>query len=185
MLFRIVLFGVTALWGSCATLLAEGNGDLPVAEEAGAVAVGSRVRVISPEVGPQPLVGSVVALPPGAVVVSGDGGAQRRVTLASASSLEVSTGTKSRAGRGAMIGAAVGAMSGILINVGDYNTDKPNTVAVSVVGAASGAAVGALVGLAFKSEDWRPAKVPAVSAGIGPIPRGAALSLRVAWGLKR
>ena len=39
-------------------------------------------------------------------------------------------------------GAAVGAMTGILINVGDYNTDEPNTLAVSAEGAVSGAALG-------------------------------------------
>jgi len=33
-------------------------------------------------------------------------------------------------------------MTGILINVGDYNTDEPNTLAVSAVGAVSGAALG-------------------------------------------
>jgi hypothetical protein len=184
MLCRILLFG-TSLWSPGATLLAQAGGALTVAEEPGTLAVGSRVRVTSPEVGPQPLVGLIVALPPGAVVVSGEGGAQSRVTLGSASSLEVSAGRKSRAGRGAMIGAAVGAMTGILINVGDYNTDEPNTLAVSAVGAVSGAALGALVGLVFRTDDWRPAKAHAVSAGIGPIPRGAALSLRVRWGLKR
>jgi hypothetical protein len=184
MLCRILLFG-TSLWLPGATLLAQASGALTVAEEAGTLAVGSRIRVTSPELGPQPLVGKVVALPPGAVVVSGDGGTQRRVTLGSASSLEVSAGRKSRAGRGAMIGAAVGGMTGILINVGDYNTDGPNTLAVSAVGAVSCAALGALVGLAFRTDDWRPATVPAVSATIGPIPRGTALSLRVTWGLTR
>ena len=80
-----------------------------------------------------------------------------------------------------MIGGAIGALSGVLTNIGDYNTDN-NTLVVSIAGAASGAAFGALVGLAFKSESWKPARVPAVSAAIAPVPRGAALSVRVTWG---
>ena len=179
---RIFLLGVAALWLPDATPLAQAERDPAVAETPMVVQVGSRVRVISPEVGAQPLVGQVVTLEPDAVVVAGSGGgAQRRVPVGSASSLEVSAGTKSKAGRGAMIGGGIGALSGVLMNIGDYNGDN-NTLVVSIVGAASGAAIGALVGLAFKSESWRPARVPPVSAAIAPVPRGAALSVRVTWG---
>jgi len=153
-----------------------------LASEDPAVTVGSRVRITAPELGPQPLIGQVLALEPGAVVVGQKNGSdKRRVSLASAQSLEVSTGRKSQAARGAMIGGAIGALSGILINVGDYNSDS-NTLLVSIVGAASGAAVGALVGWGIKTDVWRPAKAPAVSAAILPVPRGASFSVRVVWG---
>ena len=153
------------------------------AEEPGAVAVGSRVRVTSLETGAQPLIGQVVALEPGAVVVTSEGGTdQKRVPLVPSTTLEVSTGKKSRATRGAMVGAAVGAMPGLFMTFGDYNTDKGNPAAVSLVGAAAGAAIGSLVGLVFKSEHWVPADMPAVTAGIAPIPRGVSFSLSVAWG---
>jgi hypothetical protein len=50
------------------------------AEEPGTLAVGSRVRVTSQETGARPLIGQVVALEPGAVVVTCEGGAgQKRV----------------------------------------------------------------------------------------------------------
>jgi hypothetical protein len=80
-----------------------------------------------------------------------------------------------------MIGGAIGALSGILINIGDYNSDN-NTLVVSIVGAASCAAVGALVGWGIKSDIWRPAQAKTVSAAIVPVPRGASFSVRVAWG---
>ena len=182
MLDRFLLVGLTVLCSPGATLLAMDDGDRAVAEGNDTVAVGTRVRVTPPEAGAEPLVGQVIAFEPGVVVMAEEGGVQRRVPLGSSSSLEVSAGTKSLAGRGAMIGAAIGVMPGLLMNVGDYNTDEGNPAVVSIVGAATGAAIGALVGLALKSEDWRPAKVPVVSVGISPIPRGAAVSLRVMWG---
>jgi hypothetical protein len=153
------------------------------AEEPGTLAVGSRVRVTSQETGAQPLIGQVVALEPRAVVVFGEGGTgQKRVRLVPSTTLEVSTGKKSRATRGAMVGGAVGTMPGLFMTFGDYNTDKGNPAAVSLVGAAAGAAIGSLVGLVFKSENWVPADVPAVTAGIAPIPRGVSISLSVVWG---
>ena len=153
------------------------------AEEPGTVAVGSRVRVTSLETGAQPLIGQVVALEPGAVVVTGEGGTgQKRVPLVPSTTLEVSRGKKSRATRGAMVGAALGAMPGLFMTFGDYNTDDGNPAAVSLVGAAAGAAIGSLVGLALKSENWVPADVPVVTGGIAPIPRGVSISLSVAWG---
>jgi hypothetical protein len=153
------------------------------AEAPGTLAVGSRVRVTSRETGPQPLIGQVVALEPGAVVVAGEGGTgQKRVPIAPSTTLEVSTGKKSRATRGAMVGAAVGAMPGLFMTFGDYNTDKGSPAAVFLVGAAAGAAIGSLVGLALKSESWVPANTPVVTAAIAPIPRGVSISLSVAWG---
>lgn len=167
-----------------AAALAQGTADPVSTKGAGTVAVGSRVRILSPEL-PQPLVGEVLALEPGALVVGGRGGSdKRRVLLSSASSLEVSAGRKSEAARGAMIGGAIGALSGVLTNIGDYNSDN-HTLAKSVVGAASGAAVGALVGWAIKTDAWQPARAPAVSAAITPVRRGAAFSVRVAWGQGR
>ena len=153
------------------------------AEEPGTVAVGSRVRVTSQGTGAQPLIGQVVALEPGAVVVIGEGGTgQKRVPIAPTTTLEVSTGKKSRVTRGAIVGAAIGAMPGLFMTFGDYNTDKGSPAAVSLVGAAAGAAIGSLVGLALKSENWVPADVPVVTGDIAPIPCGVAVSLSIAWG---
>ena len=153
------------------------------AQQSDLLAIGSRVRVTSPESGAQPLVGRIVALEPNAVVVIGEGSpAPTRVPVAPPTSFEVSGGRKSQAARGAMLGAAVGALPGVLMTFGDYNTDKGNPAAISLAGAAAGAALGSLIGLALKSEQWRPARLPAVSASLAPVPRGAAISFRLVWG---
>jgi len=90
MLERALLVGLAMLW-------------LPAglrAEEAGTVAVGTRVRVTSVETGAEPLIGQVVALEPGVVVVVGEGGSRKeRVPVAPSTTLEVSGGRKSQAGR--------------------------------------------------------------------------------------
>ncbi len=151
--------------------------------ESRAVEVGSRVRVTAPEGGTQPLVGTVVGLEPHAMLVqSGTAGASTRIALGPTTTLEVSGGRRSKAGRGALLGAAVGAMPGLWLTFGDYDTDDYSPGAVAAIGAAAGAAVGAAVGWALKSEQWLPAELPSVTAGIAPLRRGVGLSLRVAWG---
>lgn len=153
------------------------------AEEPVTVAVGSRVRVTSQETGARPLVGQVVALEQGGVVVADEAGrGPRRVSLAPSTMLEVSRGKKSQAASGAMIGAAAGALPGLLMTFGDYNTDERSPAAVSLVGAAAGAAIGSLIGLAFRSEGWQRAELPVVTADIAPVARGASVSLTLAWG---
>jgi hypothetical protein len=149
-----------------------------------AVVIGSRVRASGPEVATQPLIGTVVGLEHHAVLVrAGGSGPPVRVPLGPTTTIEVSSGRRSKAGRGALLGAAVGVLPGLLMTVGDYNTDpdhSPGTV--TVVGAAAGAAVGAAVGWAIKSEQWLPAELPQVSAGIAPLRGGVGLSVCVAWG---
>jgi hypothetical protein len=154
------------------------------ASESRVVAVGSRVRVSAPEAGPQPLVGSVVGLEPSAVMVQGTSSdAPVRVPLGPTTTIEVSGGRRSKAGRGAVLGAAFGAVPGLLMTFGDYNTDPEYSPgAVAAVGAAAGAAVGAAVGWALKSEQWLPAEAPRVTAGIVPLRGGVGFSLRMAWG---
>lgn len=151
------------------------------------VAVGSRVRVSAPEAGTQPLIGNVVGLEPHAVLVQGEGsGTPTRVLLGPTATIEVSGGRRSKAGRGAMIGAAVGVMPGLLMTVGDYNNDSEYSPgAVSAVGAATGAAVGAAIGWALKSERWLPGQVPAVTAGIAPLRGGVGFSVHIAWGKRQ
>jgi hypothetical protein len=152
--------------------------------ESDVVAVGSRVRVSTPEAGPVPLIGGVVGLEPDAIVVQGEGSqAPRRIPLGPTTSVEISGGRRSKAGRGAVLGAAVGAMPGLLMTFGDYNSDPTYSPgAVAAVGAAAGAALGAAVGCALKSERWLPAEVPSVTAGVVPLRGGVGFSMRVAWG---
>jgi hypothetical protein len=155
--------------------------------ESRAVAVGSRVRVSAPEGGTQPLIGSVVALEPHAVLVQGKGsGTPTRVVLGPTTTIEVSGGRRSKAGRGAVFGAAVGVLPGLLMTFGDYDTDPEHSPGkVAAVGAAAGAAVGAAVGWALKSEQWLPAEMPSVTTGIVPLRGGVGLSVHVAWGKRQ
>lgn len=147
------------------------------------VGVGSRVRVTAQEGGAQPLIGTVVGLEPHAVLVrSGSGGAATRIPLGPTTTFEVSGGRRSKAGRGAMVGAAVGGMPGLLLTFGDYNSDDHSPGAVAALGAAAGAAVGAAVGWALKSEDWFSAEPPSVTAGIAPLRGGVGFSVHIAWG---
>jgi hypothetical protein len=172
MLDRALLVGLAMLW------LPDGLR----AETSCTVAVGSRVRVTSEDTGAQPLMGQVVTLEPGVVVVAVDGGnAHKRVSVTPATTIEVSAGERSQAARGAMVGAAVGAMPGLLMTFGDYNTESGSPAAVSLIGAAAGAAIGGLIGWAIKSEDRVRADALVVTAGIAPLPRGAAISVSVAW----
>jgi hypothetical protein len=153
------------------------------AQESEMMAIGSRVRVTLPDAGAQPLVGQVVALERDAVVVVSEGGrSQTRVPVTPATAFEVSKGRRSQAARGALLGGAVGAMPGLLMTFGDYNTDKGNPAAISLAGAAAGAGLGSLIGLALKSEEWLPARMPAIGASIAPVPRGAAFSFSLSWG---
>jgi hypothetical protein len=173
MIDRVVLVGLLVL------SLPGGAG----AQASELLAVGSRVRVGSSEAEAQPLVGRIVALEPDAVVLlADDGHSQTRVPVTHSTRLEVSGGRRSKAARGAMIGTAIGALPGVLMTFGDYNSDKGNPAAISIAGAAAGAALGSLIGLALKSEEWLPARMPAVSASVAPVRRGAAISFSIAWG---
>jgi hypothetical protein len=172
---------MTRRFGAIAVLLCSASTS---ASESRAVAVGSRVRVSAAEVGAQPLIGSVVGLEPHAVLVQGESsGPPTRVPLGPTTTIEVSGGRRSKAGRGAVLGAALGAMPGLLMTFGDYNTDPEYSPgAVAAVGAAAGAIVGAAIGWALKSEQWVPAEAPLVTAGIAPLRGGVGFSLHVAWG---
>src|SRR5262245_6347472 len=152
------------------------------ADEALTLSIGSRIRVtsIAPEI--RSVVGRVVILEPDVVVVrDDDAGAESRVPVTPSTTFEVSAGRKSHAGRGAVLGTAVGALPGLLMTFGDYNTDKGNPTATSIVGAATGAAIGSLIGWAVRSEDWRPGNTPSVTAAVAPVPRGASIAIRASW----
>jgi hypothetical protein len=101
--------------------------------------------------------------------------------------IDVSRGTRSSVGKGALIGLGVGAATGIILGVaasadessfldfgaGDY-------LKVGLLGGALGAAVGALIGSAHHSERWQPAVLPTVSfQSVGDEDRRVAIGLRI------
>ena len=146
---------------------------------------GSRVRITAPQLGGEPLVGTLVGLEPDRILVKrGSSDLPTLIPRSSVVKLEVSGGRKSKTGRGAMIGLGVGAMPGLLLTFGDYNSDThssgPNPAAVAVIGAAGGALVGAAIGWALKTEEWKPAEV---AAAVAPLRGGGVgIGVRIAWG---
>jgi hypothetical protein len=148
------------------------------------LSAGRRVRVTSsPDV--EPVIGSVVSVEADAVVIRHAGSnVVSRIPMAEIRKLDVSLGRRSRAGRGAMIGAAVGVMPGLLMTTGDYSSDvhgESNAATVAVAGAAGGALLGAGIGWALKSESWRPSEVPSAAVSAAPVRGGVAVSLRLTW----
>jgi hypothetical protein len=161
------------------------------ASEAPALAPGTRVRLTSPSSGAEPVAGTLIRQETDALwVTRGRSDSPTRIPLDPATRIEVSTGRRTQATRGALIGGAVGAAPGLLLTFGDYSSDVhgdgPSPGAVAAVGAAAGAAVGAAIGWVLKTEEWLPAELPAVAASVTPL-RGGGLgvSVRVAWGGSR
>jgi len=156
------------------------------AGESAVVEVGSRVRVTSNSTAPVS-VGTVAAVEDDALVLRRAGEASTlRIPIGDLRRLEVSSGRRSQAGRGAMIGTAIGAMPGLLLSFGDYSEDVhgdgPSPVAVAAIGAAGGAAVGAAIGWAVKTERWVPAELKDATVTVAPIRGGVACALRISWG---
>jgi hypothetical protein len=173
--------GIVVALVSCA----QAHGATPSAQTA-AVSVGSRVRITSGP-GGQPTIGTVAALEADAVVLRHSRTeALLRLPVAEIQMLEVSSGRKSQAGRGAMMGAAIGAMPGVLLTFGDYSDDVhgdgPSPAAVVTMGAAGGVLVGAAIGWALKTERWLPGEVPKAGVAFTPLRGGAKVSFRMTWG---
>jgi hypothetical protein len=156
------------------------------AGESVVVKVGSRVRVTSTSTA-SVSIGTVAAFEAGALMLrrAGDD-STLRIPIADLRSLQVSSGRRSQAGRGAMIGTAIGAMPGVLLTFGDYSEDVhgdgPSPVAVAAMGAAGGAIVGAAIGWAVKTERWVPAELQKATIAVVPVRGGVVFAFRMAWG---
>jgi hypothetical protein len=165
---------VAAIWLCAATALPQ---------ESRAVTVGSRVRAVGPKVGHEAVIGTVVDVQSDKILVKSQASSEPiAVPIAPSTIFEVSAGRRAHPLRGALVGAAVGALPGFLLTFGDYNDPDPSPGEVAAVGAAAGAAVGTVIGLMLKSEDWYLAQPHPVSAALVPVRGGVALSFNVSWG---
>ena len=139
MLHRILLVGLTMLWLPDRSLLAMVGGEGTAAEEPGHLTVGSRVRITSGMANEQ-VIGTVLGIDVDALILgSARNDTPARIPVADIVKLEVSRGQKSQVGRGAMIGAAVGLMPGLLMTTGDYSSDvhgDSHAATVAAIGAA-------------------------------------------------
>lgn len=135
---------------------------------------GARIRVWSPALGDEPVVGSFIGVLADTLAFkparSND---PTRVLLDEKAAIEMSTATHNRAGRYAAIGAALGAIIGGVI--GDRSqTDQSVRAAVAgepqsasevgagplLLGLALGAAVGGIVGVNHRVDTWVRVRLP-------------------------
>jgi hypothetical protein len=143
------------------------------------VDAGSRVRIAAPVFGGKKEVATVVSVTDDSLVLrQGASTNYRSVAKADITGLEVSRGTYTRKGRGALFGLLIGAGTGAAVGALTYKKPKPcegfecfgeilgpstrsfNVGIGATMGGLLGAAVGALVGMSAR-DSWAPATVGA------------------------
>jgi hypothetical protein len=134
------------------------------------------------------LVGDLVSLGPDSLTMTTSAADTVMVARAAITRLDLSTGTKSKAGKGAVNGLIFGALGGALIGVlasgsddGDFIDFGPGEWAASgaLMFGAVGAGVGALIGAGQRADRWERVALPTVA--IVPVPgkgSGVAVGMR-------
>ena len=154
------------------------------------IPTGGRVRVSSETLPSGAVVGTVTSVEVDAVVLTRRAGDPPvRIALDAGTKLELSVGRRSQWARGALMGATIGAVPGLLLTFGDYSSDVhgdgPSPAAVAAMGAVGGALVGAAVGWAIKRDEWREVRLPTAGLGLLPWHGGVAAAASVSWGAHR
>ncbi len=142
-------------------------------------AVGERVRVRTVSDSPGKVIGVLKTREPAYLVVHSEDATPTTIAWADISRLEVSRGTKSNAGKGALIGGGVGAGIGVFAVVLTCAGDSPlveDCGAAEVAGglliASIGAGVGALIGMAARTEKWVDVPPDRWQIEVSPDPNG-------------
>lgn len=139
---------------------------------------GERVRVAIPNVPARTVVGRLEGVTRDALVVRPRRGAPAEtIPLSSIGRLEMSSGFRSHAGRGAALGGLVGGAFGLALGAaaGDACwgcTGKEvasGTALLSLLTAGVGAGLGALVGAGARSERWVEVPVARLDLGLVPV----------------
>lgn len=151
------------------------------------IAPGTRIRLSASQLGAEPLVGTLLEIGPETLSLElPGGGGPQTIPRSAVTRLEVSRGRKSQAGRGALVGLAVGGAATMLLTFGDYSSDVHGDLNLLAIGAglaAGGAAIGGLIGWARKAEQWEAATLQPISVAVGPVRgRGVRVTVRLAWG---
>jgi len=147
-----------------ATLVVATPRDL-VAQTETLVAPGDRVRITAPTISADRVVGTLYKLDGDVCVLRIEGRSPMKLPLAEVATLEVSRGSKSRAGVGALVGLAVGATTGAFLghSWGSESCDDgstfclekaENAVLTGTVFGLVGAGIGALTGSFIEVERW-------------------------------
>lgn len=143
------------------------------------VDAGSRVRIAAPVFGGKKQIATVVSVTGDTLVLrQGASTNYRSIAKSDITGLEVSRGTYTRKGKGALWGLLIGAGAGAAVGYATYQKPKPcegfscigvifgpssrsfNTGMGASIGGLLGAAVGALVGMSAR-DSWVPATVGA------------------------
>ena len=149
------------------------------------VGLGQRVRVTTDS---GPWIGTLVHQDTSGLTLHGPGlsdSSAVTIPLDRVRQLEISVGHQSNAGRGALIGLGVGAVTGLALGIGCASSDTlfqcsgGEVVESTVVFGLIGAGVGGLVGLASSSERW--GKVAAVPVHVSLAPRHFGLSVSLTF----
>lgn len=142
--------------------------------------VGSRVRIAAPVFGPKKQVGTIVSLTPDTLVLrQGASITTRPVAMSDITTVEVSRGTHTRKGKGALWGLLLGAGTGAVLGYALYeepkcandqlfgcivilgpNSKGSNAVLSGVGGGILGALVGTLIGMRA-TDTWVPGTLAA------------------------
>ncbi len=154
--------------------------------DATALPPGSRVRVHQ---GAQSATGTLVSVDSTSLTFITGSADTVTAPRDSITGVDVSLGTKSGAGKGALIGLGVGAATGVIFGAVASTADDNSWVEFSVgqwvagyglLGAALGTLVGVIIGSAHHSDRWQPAVLPTVSfQAVGSEDQRVALGVRI------
>jgi hypothetical protein len=181
MMTRVLSAVVLAFLVSDVTLFAQAD---PIA-----LAPGARVRV---QQGPETLTGTLVSSDGAGLVVVTDKSDTVPAPLGSITTVEMSTGKRSHARMGAVIGLGMGFVTGIVVSMAapapqpilvasSTSASSDNwTAGAGVAGAVLGAGIGAIVGAVTRSEKWAPAVPPTIGIrGHGPDAKRVDVGLKI------
>lgn len=187
---KLVLFFSIAVWR-----VELGAQPLP------ALNVGSRVRVVgADERGSRRIVtGSLVRLSGDTAVIAAHANAAESFVLGSSQRLEVVSGSRSQAARGALYGMLLGGATLGLITLISYDPCEPTPGTLDFLkcttdfgrgayagiafagGALVGAGIGAIVGGTSRKEVWTPVTTAGVRVGLFARPRVAGFGLQLTF----
>jgi hypothetical protein len=149
------------------------------------LAVGARVRVQAPGQFEGWRVGRVLELGSREVVLDLEGRRPLSIRREAIRRIDVSVGRKHHAGTGALAGAGLGAVGGVvylatITSMSDVDFDGGQYALATLGGAAGGAMLGAVVGLMIESDRWHPVADAPVRVSVRPVSgRGIAVGFTV------
>lgn len=152
------------------------------------LAAGARVRITIRDADPGRSTGTLVALGADTLRYRPDGdSASRVVLLGQVKGLDVSRGVHRHTWQGLITGAAVGALTGVVVGYASGDDPKQEFLSYTrgdkagILGAAFGViggGIGTIIGFAHRSEDWQRVQPP-YTLTLAPEHGGTRLAMRI------